>query len=89
MSALRPAPAVLDRDFLEIRARILEVAAALDRLDRAPHRPEVAGDRRLGLIQRALEALVVAEPGRAEAIQTLFSLAYDPDWQSTFAMDRR
>ena len=27
---------LLDREFLEIRAKVLEVAACLDRLDRAP-----------------------------------------------------
>ncbi len=31
----RQAQEVFDRDFLETRARILEVAASLDRLDRA------------------------------------------------------
>ena len=36
MPSKREANAVLDRDFLETRSRILEVAAALDRIDRAP-----------------------------------------------------
>ena len=37
----REALAVLDRDFLETRGKILEIAAVLDRIDRAPaHHPE-------------------------------------------------
>ncbi len=34
MPTAMPAAEVLDREFLEIRAKILEIAASLDRLDR-------------------------------------------------------
>ena len=37
------APEVLNREFPEIRARLLQLAAALDRMDRADGSPE--GDR--------------------------------------------
>ena len=40
MSNARAAAEVLNRDFLEIRARILDLAAALDRVDRASVSPE-------------------------------------------------
>jgi hypothetical protein len=88
MTPPRDAHAVLDRDFLDVRARILEIAAALDRLDRAPERPGHAPDRRLGQLRRAIEALLFPEPDRAETIQCLFSLEYDPDWQSQFRTGR-
>ena len=82
MPASRDAAAVLNREFLEIRGRILELAAALDRLDRAPepavHHPP---DRRLAQLRQALEALMEPGPGRAETVQTLFSLEYDPRWR--------
>lgn len=89
MPTSRQAQAVLDRDFLEIRARILEVAASLDRLDRAPDRAGVAPDRRLAQIHQAIQLLLGSEPHRAEAIQTLFSQAYDADWVNTYGLARR
>jgi hypothetical protein len=82
----RPAQAVLDRDFLEVRARVLALAADLDRLDRAPALQGAPPDRRLDLIRRALEALLVPEPGRAETVQQIFSREYDPQWRSTFGL---
>jgi hypothetical protein len=88
MPSPREAQAVLDRDFLEVRARILEIAAALDRLDRAVGRPSVGPDRRLGLIRLALEALLDPEPARAETIQRLFSREYDPGWRAAFELDQ-
>ncbi|MDB5351746.1 MAG: hypothetical protein JWN86_2993 [Planctomycetota bacterium] len=80
MLATRDADAVLNREFLEIRSRILELAAALDRLDRAPETPGHHPDRRLAQLRQGLEALLVPGPGRAETVQALFSLEYDPAW---------
>ena len=78
----RDAVTILDREFLVLRGKILEVAAALDRLDRAPNPADghAAPDRRLGLIRQALETLLEREPDRAETIQRLFSRDYDPRW---------
>jgi hypothetical protein len=80
----RDAAAVLNRDFLELRGKILEVAASLDRFERAPSHHHVGDqpDRRLAQVRLALEALIEPGPGRAETIQRIFSLDYDPEWQS-------
>jgi hypothetical protein len=83
----RSITAVLDREYLDIRARILDLAAALDRLDRASEPPGYSPDRRLADIRLALETLVVPEPGRAETVQRIFSLEYDPKWQRAFGFD--
>jgi hypothetical protein len=80
----REALAVLDRDFLETRCKILEIAAVLDRIDRAPAHHHEHPDPRLGQIRQALEALSEPGPGRAETIQLIFSLPYDPKWRATF-----
>ncbi|HVX10459.1 MAG TPA: hypothetical protein VHC22_04725 [Pirellulales bacterium] len=87
MSASVAASEVLNREFLEIRARVLEVAAALDRIDRASG--SVKTDQRCGRIDRALAALAQSGPGRAERVQMIFSLPYQEDWQSEFAIEQR
>jgi len=78
------APEVLQREFLEIRARLLQVAASLDRLGRAEG--SVASDPRLAKIHEALAILADDETDRAERIQLTFSRAYDSQWQATFKL---
>jgi hypothetical protein len=76
--------AVLDREFLEIRARVLEVAAALDRLDRADGPP--AGDPRVAAVGQALDVVRSADGDRAERVQLIFSLPYDNSWRTTLGV---
>ena len=73
---------LLDRHYLEVRARLLEVAATLDRIQRAAD-GDVA-DPRLQQIRQAIDVLQSDSADRAEQIQLLFSLYYDPDWRATF-----
>jgi hypothetical protein len=87
MSAPASASDVLQREFLEIRAKILELAAALDRIDRADG-ASVADPRRQA-IERGLATLAEADPSRAERVQLIFSLPYQEGWRSEFAIDRR
>ena len=77
----REALEVLDRDFLETRGQILEIAAVLDRIDRAPAHHHLHPDPRAGQIRQALEALCEPGPGRSETIQLIFSLEYDQNWR--------
>ena len=81
MSGHRTQTDVLNRDFLETRAKILELAASLDRLDRARSSSSQDPDPRRITLQKGLEALRSSEPGRAEAVQRIFSHEYDPEWQ--------
>ena len=83
MAKRRTRADILNRDFLETRAKILELAAALDRLDRAPGD---AVDPRRATLQEGLDAVRSSEPGRAEAVQRIFSLEYDPEWQQRFKL---
>ena len=76
---------VLEREYLEIRSRLLDLAACFDRLDRASG--TVANDSRMGTIQAALRLLAGTDAQRAQQIQLLFSLPYESDWQTTYAMD--
>ena len=73
-----PAARALDMFFLDARSRLLDLAATLDRLDRGDG--SAAADPRLERIRKALLTLLETEPGRAERVQQIFSLDYDPDW---------
>jgi hypothetical protein len=75
-----PAAQALDAYFLEARCRLLDLAAILDRLGRGAGSPTAEQDPRYLKIQKALELLQKSEPHRAEEIQKLFSLDYDPSW---------
>jgi hypothetical protein len=88
MAANRDSACVLDQEFLEMRCKILELAAALDRLDRAP-RSLGPPDPRLAQLRQGLEALLEPGPGRAETVQRVFSLEYDPDWMTRFGIAAR
>lgn len=81
------AQAVFDREFLTIRARLIELAAAFDRVDRASG--SAAEDPRRGQIRQSLEILLDGQSGRAERIQMAFSLPYDPEWQTKYAMEKK
>jgi len=75
------APQVLDVYFLEARCKLLEIAAILDRIGRGRDASAVSADPRLEHIRRALEVLQDQSGGRAERIQQIFSLDYEPGWQ--------
>jgi hypothetical protein len=84
MSHPLPAAECLDREFLEIRARLLQLAAALDRVERAAG--DVSEDPRLAKIAEALAVLAGAGDDRAEQIQLIFSRPYTEDWRKRFGM---
>lgn len=68
---------VLDREYLEARCSLLEIAAALDRIDRASDEAESSdfNDSRLDLLNQAI-ALLTEEshlPNRSERMLLLFS----------------
>jgi hypothetical protein len=73
---------ILDREYLEIRSRILDIAASLDRIQRADG--NVDSDDRMKLIAKALEIVSGSDQHRAEKIQLLFSRDYDNSWKEDF-----
>ena len=66
----------LDAFFLDARARLLDLAAMLDRIDRGGG----VNDPRLTKLHAGIGELATGA-GRAERIQTLFSLPYDAGWE--------
>jgi hypothetical protein len=83
MASLMNSRQILDREYLEIRAKILELAASLDRMQRSGGLPE---DPRIELIGRGLDLLQTDVDNRAEQVQLLFSRAYENDWRSAFGL---
>jgi hypothetical protein len=81
------APEVLNREFLPIRAKLLEIGAALDRIDRADG--SISDDYRIQQVQAALAILSDGDASRAERLQMVFSLPYHGDWKQTFELNGR
>lgn len=75
---------LLEQDFLTLRSRLLDVAASLDRIDRADG--TVDGDDRMALILKGIEIAASHQPHRAERIQLLFSRQYDDSWKTKFGL---
>lgn len=70
---------MLDREFLNIRSRLLDIASSLDRVDRCDETtPKI--DPTVEKIREALFVLQDSTPDRAERIQMIFSDAYQESW---------
>ena len=87
MNTKQTSEAVLNQEYLPVRAKILEIAASMDRIQRAAG--DVVGELRLKQLQTAIESLLEDEPGRAERVQLLFSRPYDQRWRETFKIATR
>ena len=72
---MRSAKQTLDHEFLDARCQLVEVAAMLDRYDRAREEEGVEEDPRLDLLYEALTLLAArnAAPNRAERLLMLFT----------------
>ena len=80
MSAPLTAPAVLDRVYLEVRAKLLEVAASLDRIERSDDAETLRRDDRLRQIRETIAILNSPGSDRAERVQMVFSDPYVSHW---------
>lgn len=83
MPAPQSADQVLERHYLEVRCGILDLAAALDRIERADGADCVAEDSRMSLIREGLTILQTSGTDRAERVQLLFSDEYEEGWNRT------
>jgi hypothetical protein len=75
---------VLDREFLSIRCRLLDLAAGLDRVDRADG--QVAEDPRWRQLQQAIGFIATPDGNRAERVQMTFSLPYVENWRHEYGI---
>ena len=83
VNPLKPTPtkALLEQQFLEIRCKILDLAAQLDRLQRGGDLDAIKGDPKWTRIQKGIAILANDQPAKAQSVQELFSLQYDPEWK--------
>ncbi len=81
----RSAKDVLEQEFLQIRAKILEVAAFFDRLEAAELESEaIASSRQLDLLRGGVGLLGDDQGSKAERVQLLFSREYESAWREQF-----
>ncbi len=77
---------ILDREFLQIRAKILELAASLDRLQRSTG--NVENDPRIKTLHQGIETLLRSDGNRAEQIQLIGSHPYDAKWYEQYQKEQ-
>jgi hypothetical protein len=76
---------LIDAYFMEVRAKLLDVAAFLDRMDLLVDR-NAEDDFKMLAMRRALQALCSRTPGRVYDIQMIFS---DPTTEPLVQLDRK
>ena len=86
MKAESMSQTILEREFLPVRAKILEIAASLDRMERAEGDATI--DPRWQQLRSGIDLLLQKKGDRAEHIQMLFSLPFDAQWRDTLEVGR-
>lgn len=80
----RTAQEVMSQEFLQIRAKILEIAAFYDRIAETD---DPAGEaQQLELLQAGCRILDDQQPDKAARVQLLFSREYDQQWRKKFGL---
>ena len=84
---MRNTEQVVEQEFLQVRAKILEIAAFLDRLDpddaKSVSNPNA---ERLKLLRAGCELLLDSESDKAARLQLLFSRKYDEQWRKAMGV---
>jgi len=82
--ASRSAEQVLAEEFLSARSRILDLAALLDRLERASGSADSAVQ--MQLLRQGLSLLCDEASDKARRVQLLMSREYDPAWRKNYGL---
>ena len=83
-TAMRAADQILQETYLEVRAKLLEVSATLDRIDRSiaqGNELSPASQAKRNQINQAIEICISDGHDRAKRLQQLFSREYQADWR--------
>lgn len=77
---------IVDEYFIENRARLLEIAAFFDRLDRSRDAQDADADFRVRAMREGVRELLSPEAGRVPRVQMIFS---DPTAEPREQLDRK
>ena len=80
----RSAEKVLSEEFFIARSKILDLAATLDRLERADGSLEAL--HQLKLLEQGMGILLDEQSDKAKRVQLLMSRPYDPDWRKNYGL---
>lgn len=80
----RSAREVLEQEYLQVRSKILEVAAFFDRLSDAD--ASNVEQTQLDLLEKGAQVLCDNELDKAARVQLLFSREYDASWREKFSI---
>ncbi len=80
MPSLQSAQDIFERQFLEMRCELLNLAAALDRIHRAEGASDVQNDSQMKQLADAIQIVASEGDDRAERLQLLFSDDYVEGW---------
>jgi hypothetical protein len=84
---MRNAEQVVEQEFLQVRAKILEIAAFLDRLDPDDARGiSSTNAERLKLLRAGCELLLDSDSDKAARLQLLFSRKYEEQWRTAMGV---
>ena len=83
----RSAEQIVADDFMIARARIVELAATLDRIERATG--NVEDSKNMQLLMQGMQVLCDDEVEKAKRVQLLMSRQYDPQWQSQMSIAKK
>ena len=87
ITAERSAQQIVAEDFMIARARIVELAATLDRIERATG--DVDDSKNMQLLMQGMHILCDDEVEKAKRVQLLMSRQYDPQWQAQMSIERK
>lgn len=87
ITAERSAQQIVAEDFMIARARIVELAATLDRIERATG--DVVDSKNMQLLMQGMHILCDDEVEKAKRVQLLMSRQYDPQWQTQMSIERK
>ena len=82
----RSAEQIVVDEFMIARAKIVELAATLDRIERATG--DVEDSKNMQLLVQGMHILCDDEVEKAKRVQLLMSRQYDPHWQSQMSVSK-
>lgn len=85
--AERSAAQIVADEFMIARAKIVELAATLDRIERASG--NVDDSKNMQLLVQGMHILIDDQIEKAKRVQLLMSRDYDPNWQNLMSISKK